>query len=72
MTAAIVLSGVAILTVAVWAMVRRSRRARPGPENNWQNEDYMAREAEGTWAEGSLDPKSEPSSVFGKVGGQTK
>lgn len=72
MTAAVVLSGVAILTAAVWAMARRSRRARPGPENNWLNEDFMAREAEGTWAEGSLDPKSEPNATFGRVGGNTK
>lgn len=65
MTAAIVLGVVAILAIAIWAMTHRRRRARPGPENNWQNEDYMAREAEGSWSEGSLHPQSKQGGGMG-------
>lgn len=71
MTAAIILSGVAIVTVAVSAMAHRRRHARPGPENNWQNEDYLAREADGTWSEGSLHPGSEPDAIFGSPLGKS-
>jgi hypothetical protein len=51
------LLGVLILGFAVWAMIRGSRRYRPGPANNWQNEDHASREADGTWAEGSTYAK---------------
>jgi hypothetical protein len=55
-----VLLGIVILAFAVWAMIRGSRRHRPGPANNWQNEDHTSREADGTWAEGSTYTRDPP------------
>jgi hypothetical protein len=72
MTLAIILTVVAMFGVAVWAIIRPARRNRPGPDNNWRNEDYMAREADGTWAEGSAHPKSEPNNSLGWPLGKTK
>lgn len=47
-----------ILVVAVIAaflfFAFRKRGAQPGPENNWTNEEYMARGADGTWSDGNL------------------
>jgi hypothetical protein len=42
-----------LLAFAMWGMIRGWRRHRPGPANNWRNEDHASREADGTWAEGS-------------------
>jgi hypothetical protein len=53
------LLGAAIIGLALWAMIRGSRREKPGATNNWRNEDYMSREADGTWAEGSTYSKSQ-------------
>lgn len=58
MTAALASLAVAILCLAIWAMVRGSRREKPGPANIWQNEDHLSREADGTWTEGSTYSKS--------------
>lgn len=58
MTTLLTVSGIALLGIAVWAMVRSSRRSKPGPANNWQNEDHLSREADGTWAEGSTYSRS--------------
>jgi hypothetical protein len=44
---------------ALWAMIH-GRREKSGPANNWENEDYMSWEADGTWAEGSTHSMSEP------------
>lgn len=60
MTLAVLLGGALTLGLAVWAMMHSSRRERPGPDNNWENEDYLSREADGTWAEGSTYSKSPP------------
>jgi hypothetical protein len=57
---ALLLLGAAIVGFALWAMLRDSRREKPGPSNNWRNEDYLSREADGTWAEGSTYSKSQP------------
>ncbi len=65
MIAAIVALVLAILGFAVWAMTRGDRRERPGPDNNWQNEDYTARDADGTWSEGSTYEKSKPGNGMG-------
>lgn len=72
MIAAALLGVVAILAFVVWALAPHGRRSRPGPENNWRNEDYLAREADGTWSEGSLHPKSEPDAVFGAPLGKSE
>ncbi len=58
MTALLVLIGTAIVVFALWAMMKGLRRERSGPANNWRNEDYLSREADGTWAEGSTYSKS--------------
>ena len=53
MTTFKVLLGVLILCFALWGMLYGWRRYKPGPANNWQNEDHASREADGTWAEGA-------------------
>lgn len=58
MTMLTLLFGAMLLGFAVWAMVHGSRREKSGPVNNWQNEDHLSREADGTWAEGSTYSKS--------------
>lgn len=58
MTTIGILGGTVLLGLAVWAMMHGSRREKPGPINNWRNEDYLSREADGTWAEGSTYSKS--------------
>ena len=57
--------GVAILGLALWAMIHGSRRERPGPGNNWHNEDHLSREADGTWAEGSTYSRPKPRDSIG-------
>lgn len=61
----IVLSGVIAAALALWGMIRGSRREKPSAKNNWRNEDYMMREADGTWAEGSTYSKSQPGESSG-------
>ena len=60
MTIATILVGAMIIALTLWAMIHGARRKKSGPANNWQNEDYLAREADATWSEGSLHPRSEP------------
>ncbi len=60
MTLIALLGGAVIFGLAVWAMIHGSRREKPGPTNNWQNEDHLSREADGTWVEGSTYSKSPP------------
>lgn len=59
MTLAVMLAAI-VLALGVWGMVHGARRHRPGPANNWQNEDHASREADGTWTEGSTYSKSPP------------
>jgi hypothetical protein len=48
----LLLSGVAaILALAFSSFFLARRRIRTGPENNWRNEAYMAREETGSWTE---------------------
>jgi hypothetical protein len=54
------LLGAAIGALALWAMVHGSRREKPGAANNWRNEDYLSREADRTWTEGSTYSRSPP------------
>jgi hypothetical protein len=49
----------AIAAFALWAL-RTRWRPKAGPDNNWRNEDFLARDVDGTWAEGSTNPKSAP------------
>ena len=60
MTTVKILLAIVVLAFAVWAMLRGWRRHRPGPANNWRNEDHASREADGTWAEGSTYTPSRP------------
>jgi hypothetical protein len=41
------------LVIGAFALILGNRRKRTGPEMNWHNEDYLSRERDGTWAEGS-------------------
>jgi hypothetical protein len=59
-TTLVILLGTVIVGLALWAMMHGSRREKPGPANNWRNEDHASREADGTWAEGSTYSKSRP------------
>jgi hypothetical protein len=45
------LGGGAIALITVTAFVFARRRIRSGPVNNWRNEAYLAREADGSWSE---------------------
>ena len=60
MTTFLILVGTAITGLALWAMMHGSHREKAGPANNWRNEDYASREADGTWTEGSTYSKSPP------------
>jgi hypothetical protein len=53
-----VLLGFLALALAIWAMIHGTRREKSGPKNNWENEDHLSREADGTWSEGSTYSKS--------------
>jgi len=66
-TITIILSGAVIGGLTLWAMIHGSRREKSGPANNWRNEDYLSREADGTWAEGSVHPKTEPRDSTGLI-----
>lgn len=65
MTLTLLVGGALTLGLAVWAMMHSSRRERPSPDNNWENEDYLSRGADGTWAEGSTYSKSPPGDSTG-------
>ena len=65
MTAFAILVAILILVFVVWMMSRPTAGERSGPDNNWQNEDYLSREADGTWAEGSTHSKTEPGDSTG-------
>ena len=54
------LAGAALVALGLWAMMRGSRRAKPSASNNWRNEDYMSREADGTFTGGSTYSKDPP------------
>ena len=58
MTGALLLALALALIVGASALIFRRRWQEPGPENEWENEDFMAREADSTWAEGSTTPVS--------------
>lgn len=64
MTVLAALIAPAILGGVLWMMSRRAG-PRPGPANNWRNEDYMSRESDGTWAEGSSYSKTQPTHSTG-------
>ena len=69
MSVLLLLIGALALVVLGFTMLSRRRRRVSGPENNWQNEDFMSREDVGSWAEGStqtpIGPKSGVSIVPG-------
>jgi hypothetical protein len=58
MTILLILVGATLGGVGIWALMRGSRRAKPSASNNWRNEDYMSREADGTFSEGSTYSKA--------------
>jgi hypothetical protein len=45
------LGGGAIALLTATAFFSGRRRIRSGPANNWRNEAYLAREADGSWSE---------------------
>ena len=47
---------VVVTAFAVVGLFWRKRRSRPGPENNWTNDAYAAREESGTWSESENAP----------------
>ena len=51
---------VGVVGAVILALSRRHLGERPGPGNNWRNEDHIARENDGTWTEGSRYSKSSP------------
>jgi hypothetical protein len=61
----VVIIGFVFLAFAGWAIFMVNKSRRSGPENNWRNEDFMSREADGTWAEGSAHSKSRPGDSSG-------
>ena len=65
MTEALLIAvGLALAVFVVWALRSRTR-PKSGPDNNWRNEDHLSRAADGTWAEGSTSPKTQPSDSSG-------
>ena len=54
----------------VWRAFNPSRAERPGIRNNWQNQDYMARRKDGTWAEGSTMETTSPAPPYRGGAGQ--
>ena len=65
MTWVIIILGALASLVAVLGLTKRKAGERSGPHNNWKNEDFAAREADGTWTEGSTYGKSRPSDSSG-------
>jgi hypothetical protein len=51
MNAILLIGGAALLALIVGAFALARRRVRSGPQNNWRNEAYIAREASGSWTE---------------------
>jgi hypothetical protein len=45
------IAGTLFLALALSAFAFSRRRVRSGPENEWTNEAYLAREAAGSWSE---------------------
>ena len=45
------IAGIALLVLAVAGLLLGRRRIRSSAENNWKNEAWMAREADGSWSE---------------------
>jgi hypothetical protein len=43
--------GAVALAVLAGIFAAGRRRIRSGPHNNWRNQAYMAREADGSWTE---------------------
>ena len=60
MATLLIISGGLLLLFALWSMLRGTRREKPSPANNWENEDHISRRTDGTWAEGSTHSKSQP------------
>jgi ABC-type nickel/cobalt efflux system permease component RcnA len=66
MSAISIIAGVLIVFIAAWAIMQGLRqRPRSGAHNNWRNEDYLSREAVGSWTEGATYSKSNPKDVSG-------
>ena len=65
MTWLLLIAGGIVVGVALWVVSWRASGERPGPDNNWKNQDYSAREADGTWAEGSQHSKTLPGDSTG-------
>lgn len=59
------IGGVVIVALVAFFATRRTSRPRSGPHNNWRNEDYLSRDAAGSWTEGATYSKSEPKDVSG-------
>lgn len=51
MNALLIMGGIALLVFAAAGFVFARRRIRSSAENNWKNEAWMAREADGSWSE---------------------
>jgi hypothetical protein len=58
-----------IAMLAVIAFVSARRRIRSGPANNWQNEAYLAREADGSWSENECAVAREDQAPPSRIGG---
>ena len=65
MSIALCIVGAMVALLVVWAIMRGSGRPRSGSHNNWRNEDYLSREAAGSWTEGATYSKSEPTDASG-------
>ena len=65
MSALLVIMGSGVLAYAVWRGFRSRQTQMPGPANSWQNEDFASRQADGSWTEGSMHTKSEPTATSG-------
>ena len=59
MTLVIGAVGATLIASALLVLSKKQPREKSGPKNNWQNEDYLAREKDGTWAEGSTHSKTQ-------------
>ena len=51
MTVLILVVGGGFLLASLVAVAAVRRRIYSGPQNNWRNEAYLAREAAGSWSE---------------------
>jgi hypothetical protein len=67
MNAILLVAGAALLALTVGAFALGRRRARSGPDNNWRNQAYVAREMDGSWTENECAVGHEdaaPPSIF--------